>query len=159
MKTHAWFGNLAAAKDGSFDFDKLVSIGSDDVLVSIHFDGIADVSDATLDAVATQCQQLEQRAATARAAMSAELNDPESATATYFDFLKGEAPDLLGKTTKPTFVAALKPEKLWAWFSTSISPTGFSLQFDFNIAPGEIDHVLCATFDATGALQSIEIES
>ncbi|MGV3621638.1 MAG: hypothetical protein ACO1OB_12515 [Archangium sp.] len=159
MRTHAWFGQLEAAADGSFDFEKVVTIKGDDVLVSLHFDGVAGVSNETLDAVALLAGQLDALADAARAQMTIDLLDSGSATSMYFDFLKDEAPEILGKTKREGFVKTLRPEKLWSWFEANITPHAFSLQLDFNAAPGEIDHVLCARFDAHGKIESVEIES
>lgn len=159
MRTHAWFGDLVAADDGSFDYEKVVKLGASDVLVSLHFDGIDGVSNETLDAVALRCGQLESLAGVARARIEADFAKSDSASFMYFDFLKDEAPDLLEGVQQKTFTKALQPEKFWSWFKPSISPTSFSLQLDFNIAPGENDHVLCARFDAHGKVESVEIES
>lgn len=159
MRTHAWFGVLEPAADGSFDFEKVVTIKGDDVLVSIHFDGIAGVSDETLDAIALLCGRLEALTETARAQMALDVVESGSATSMYFDFLKDEAPDVLGKTTREGFVQMLKPEKFWSWFEASVTPSALSLQLDFNAAPGEIDHVVCTRFDACGKIVSIDLES
>lgn len=159
MRTHAWFGALTPADDGSFDFEKVVKLGANDVLVSLHFDGIAGVSDETLDAVAMLCGQFESLVGAARARIETDFEKSDSAAFMYFDFLKNEAPDLLEGVQRKTFTNALQPEKFWSWFEGSISPTSFSLQLDFNIAPGENDHVLCARIDAHGKVQSVEIES
>lgn len=153
-RLHPFFGVLTAGhwKGSANVLDRTVSL-------ELNAEALDGVSDTALDAVASLFGRAPELAGRARAAIDAEQDEPESATATYVDFIGDQlAPEgLEGPALTAHVLGRLVPVCLWSWVEEGVDEP--AVVFDFSYAPGELDHVLAVRFDALGEVESVELES
>jgi hypothetical protein len=152
-RAHPFFGVLTSNADGAAEWESTADLAGHEVRLELRLEALEEeVANGVLDTFAALYGQLPQLDREARAAIAKERSDPESATATYVDFVR----DNLEDAADADVVAGLVPVRLWAWFDAPRAP---EVMLDYSFAPERMDHVLCASFDRDARLTALEVES
>lgn len=154
VRVHPFFGPLAPGR-----WEGTARVVDRVVTLELDAEAVDGVSDAALDALASSFGRATELAGRARAAIEAEQDEPESATAMYVEFIGDQlAPAGLEGTALTAHVLdRLVPVCLWSWLEAGVDEP--AVVFDFSYAPGELDHVLAVRFDAGGVVESVDLES
>jgi hypothetical protein len=147
-RRHPFFGALTPDADGSLNWETV----RDGIRVELHVDELARLKDEGLNALARLYERLPELDRMAREAIQRDHANPEGSAKLYEEFVRDNFPD----SDTSDVLGALVPVRLWSWLEGD-DPIWATL--DYSFAPGEMDHVLCARFDESAQLVSLDLES
>jgi hypothetical protein len=147
-RRHPFFGTITPTADGSFVWQSTAG----NTPLELHVDRVAEMTDASLDALARLYGQFPTLDGLAREAIKRDSFDPAGAAKMYVEFVHENLPD----AGRDDVLGSLVAVRLWSLLE---GDDNVWVAIDYSFAPNQMNQILSAQFDASACVVALAMES